>query len=74
MSNEFKSITIEITDVNEPPTIKLDGVKVPVIEFEHSYVTSNSYSSGTHQYLLKYVDGDKVRAIGYERIIAESND
>lgn len=67
MTDEFKSITIEITDVNKPPTIKLDGVKVPLVEFEHSYDTSTSYSKGTHRYLLKYVEGDKVKVLGYER-------
>lgn len=64
---EFKPIIIEITDVNKPPVIKVDGVKVPVVEFDHAYDTRTSFHDGTHRYLLRYIEGDRVKAIGFER-------
>ena len=64
---EFKPITIEITDVNKPPIIRVDGVRVPVVEFEHIYNTRTAHHNGTHRYHLKYIEDNRVKVIGSER-------
>ena len=74
MIHDFKPITIEITDINKPPTVRVDGVKVPVVEFNHSYITKDAYFEGEHNYLLKYIDGNKVCFIGHEKTGMESEE
>lgn len=72
---KFKPITIEITDVNKPPVIRVEGIRVPVVEFEHVYETRTAYHEGTHRHLLKYIEDNRVKAIGYGRATAdERND
>ena len=71
MNKSFKPITIEITDVNKPPVIKVDGVRVPVVEFEHVYETRTAYHEGTHRYQLKYIEDNRVKVVGFERATDE---
>lgn len=69
--SEFKPITIIITDLNEPPTIAIDGVETKgFVNVQYEYETKNAHSNGTHKYLVEYVDINEqlVKTIGHQRI------
>ena len=62
-------ISVYIGNPNEAPIVLMNGVRVPLVSFEHSYVTKDEYSNGIHSYEIKYIDKESntIKTIGYEK-------
>lgn len=74
-NGNFKSNEIEVimTDVNEPPKIKLNGKVIKgIMELDYKYVTKSS-KQGYHNFTVKYCDKETrtIRTVSANKIWEE---
>lgn len=65
-------IEIIMTNVNEPPKIKLNGKEIEdIVTLEYMYVSKESeYSNGVHNFMVQYYDKETktIRTVSANRI------